>query len=227
MPRERTRKAISDSLAFFSFGTTTEVVMSRDYSAIKERIYKYSKPNGECIETLYKSGWRYKMAKFGKRIMGVHRIAWIIHHGEIPKGMWVCHHCDNPKCININHLFLGSPQDNTDDMKRKKRQDYWGRQKYSDEIADKAIKMRQEGYSYREIGKELNIEISTVNSFFRRTSTKEKVKSFYAIPKYPKEIVDRAWYLRRLGVQCKVIEKELGIPKRSLSRIFKGFVENI
>lgn len=49
------------------------------------------------------------------------RAAWELMHGEIPKGMFVCHHCDNPPCINVAHLFLGTPLDNFNDMIAKGR----------------------------------------------------------------------------------------------------------
>lgn len=51
-----------------------------------------------------------------------HRFAWIICHGEIPDGLHVCHICDIRHCINPDHLFLGTNQDNVDDKVAKNRQ---------------------------------------------------------------------------------------------------------
>lgn len=50
-----------------------------------------------------------------------HRLAWQMVNGPIPKGIWILHRCDNRKCVRIDHLFAGTPQDNVDDMMGKKR----------------------------------------------------------------------------------------------------------
>lgn len=77
--------------------------------------------NSECIEwqgALNRGrGW---MKRNGRPILA-HRAAWEEVHGVIPKDQCVCHQCDNPRCINIEHLFLGTHIQNMADMREKKR----------------------------------------------------------------------------------------------------------
>ena len=64
----------------------------------------------------------YGVLSVGRRSTRAHRFAWKTFVGPIPFGLWVLHHCDNPPCVNYErHLFLGTPQDNVDDMETKGR----------------------------------------------------------------------------------------------------------
>lgn len=50
-----------------------------------------------------------------------HRYSWSFFNGDIPQGMVICHNCDVPSCVNPDHLFLGTIQDNHADMVEKRR----------------------------------------------------------------------------------------------------------
>ena len=60
------------------------------------------------------------------KCVNAHRMSWVIKNGQIPDKMFVCHRCDNPSCVNPNHLFLGTRQDNINDMMIKKRGRHFG-----------------------------------------------------------------------------------------------------
>lgn len=76
-----------------------------------------------CLEwtgAIAGSGYPSVHVKGGKYMPGG-RFIYESINGPIPNGMFVCHKCDNPLCVEVDHLFLGTPKDNAQDMVSKGR----------------------------------------------------------------------------------------------------------
>ena len=76
---------------------------------------------------MYTGGWQskgYGAIWDGQKQCRAHIVSYELHVKTVPKGLLVLHECDNPWCVNPEHLFLGTHQDNVDDMRTKGRDSF-------------------------------------------------------------------------------------------------------
>ena len=72
-----------------------------------------------CIDPF---GYGHICFKSGKvHIQKAHRFAYLLHVGDIPKGKMVLHTCDNRRCVNPDHLYVGTQSNNMKDMWNRER----------------------------------------------------------------------------------------------------------
>ena len=120
---------------------------------------------GTCIVSHLTPSQVYANIKgYGK----AHRYIYETFRGSIPDGVFVCHSCDNPRCVNVKHLFLGTPLDNMIDKVVKGRQTFGGPGPLLSYAAlTTLIALRYEGKTYEEIGILYKVDRRTVQRFMR------------------------------------------------------------
>lgn len=108
----------------------------------------------------------YGQISFNGRVQLVHRVSYQVHIGDIPEGLCVCHSCDNRKCINPDHLFLGTHADNSKDMRQKDR----SHKKISNETLDIIKELYDTGkYTHRDLGKMFGVHHTSIGDRLRRS----------------------------------------------------------
>jgi hypothetical protein len=90
-----------------------------------------------------------------------HRVSWILFRGEIPDKIKVLHKCDVRRCVNPDHLFLGSTADNAADMVRK------GRSRLRDNkegiSLEKSDTIKRDARNYTKISEEYGVSIALIS----------------------------------------------------------------
>jgi hypothetical protein len=151
----------------------------RDPNTVRRFRSKVNDPNASGC-TLWNARIRkdgYGSFSIKRRPYQAHRVAWSFFCGEIPDELFVLHKCDVRACVNTEHLFLGTQQDNMDDMQKKgrrisgpalqkciKRGEQSHRAKLSDLDAIEILKRRSVGETFRSLSSRFSVSIGTVSS---------------------------------------------------------------
>lgn len=101
------------------------------------------------------------------------RVAYQLRFGDIPAGLFVCHKCDNRKCVNPDHLFLGTNYDNTLDRNMKGRTARICGEEKSNSILTEGIVqailfLHRDNYKQIEIANKLGVNFRVVSNVVRR-----------------------------------------------------------
>lgn len=165
----------------------------------------------------------------GKNDMQAHRVSWMIFRGEIPDGLMVCHTCDNRYCVNPNHLFLGTHQDNMTDGVKKKRFLHGEARRAANnprkgldhhnvvlnpDLVLQIIELKKSGKSYSQIQELIGISRGTALDVVKGKTWAHITGIEYKRPnwfKYSQEVIDKVIKLRESGMWFKHIGLQLGM----------------
>ena len=110
-----------------------------------------------------------RVHRYGKDLRMSRYIWSLANHQEIPQGLLVMHKCDNPKCINPEHLKLGTHLENMRDKKEKGRCRKGSKHPGSllTEVKVYYIKFEAKDKSNYELAKMFNVKPATVKDIRR------------------------------------------------------------
>lgn len=131
------------------------------HQSAAERLFWYSSlGENDCIEWTGATNKRgYGILTWEKKVILAHRLTYETFCEAIPNGMHVLHKCDNPKCINKDHLFLGTNEDNVKDRVNKNRSFFPKGEKNSRAILTEndVLKIRESKESYSTLSKRFGV----------------------------------------------------------------------
>jgi transcriptional regulator with XRE-family HTH domain len=137
-------------------------------------------PWGDCwlwTASTFRRG--YGAFKVGKKQKKAHRVALELSGVDVPDDLKVCHTCDMTGCCNPAHLFLGTHQDNVDDMVQKNRHtrvpgENHGAWKLSDAQVDEIKARKAAGAVQKHLAQEYGVSEALISLIVRGMLRKHK-----------------------------------------------------
>lgn len=89
----------------------------------EEKFHSYyvPEPNTGCWLWTGAQSRGYGQMRIGYAKMYAHRFSYRLYNGPLADGLFICHKCDVRRCVNPQHLFQGTNQDNQIDCLKKRR----------------------------------------------------------------------------------------------------------
>lgn len=170
----------------------------------------------------------------GKR-MYAHRFSWMKYKGQIPDGLWVLHKCDIRNCVNPRHLFLGTAQDNTDDMFKKGRNraprgEACGKSKVSEDQVLEIRKMSLSGNSISSISKLFGLSYNAIDYIIHGESWRhsggplKKRQQKWKMTKLSNDKICEINKLLNSGMTQASVAIRFGVNQSHVSRLRRGIV---
>jgi len=166
-------------------------------NTLEKRFWGKVKKSSGCWEWeagCHKHGLPYGKFYTNGKTMVAHRVAYELTYGPVPDGLFVCHKCDNPRCVRPDHLFLGTPKDNTRDRDLKGRaahntgdksprhlrpdsyHDYGEESVHAKLTSDEVIAIRNQyargGIGYKSLAKQYKVSPKAIQKIVRRENWK-------------------------------------------------------
>ena len=147
-----------------------------------------------------------------------HRFFYELFYSRIPDGYFVCHRCDNPRCVNPDHLFLGTQNDNIQDAIKKGRLNNAGERngmaKLNEEQVDEIRERYERGnVSYSTLAEKFGVSYSLVHNIVKNPKKVTRV--------LPQEQVDEI----RTAYSQRIFESELaeeyGVHENTINKIIR------
>lgn len=152
--------------------------------SVEDRLWSRVDKNGPTVRGIGTPCWIWKGGKnapngYGQisyrgKVTGTHRVSLILSGVGVPDDALVLHRCDVRTCVNPDHLFVGTVQDNSDDKVAKGRHVYFqggarGMAKLNDESVREIRRLYAGGgWTVVALGERFGVSFSSISRVILR-----------------------------------------------------------
>lgn len=183
--------------------------------------------------------WMGRLNNYGYGVVSLpkpvlaHRFFWAMVNGEIPRGdgyhgTVVMHKCDNRKCVNPDHLMLGTQADNVKDMIVKGRKVSGtpsGVKHWNSSIKDQAdidLICATKGQT-KALAERFGVDVCTIKRIRTRNAVVTPDAEKYRNKPLTKEAID---HIRSTPPGTRGLGKLYGVGKTTIANIRKGLTHS-